>query len=35
MKDWAIQLLHAEPPISLANAITRRQERFESPASGT
>jgi hypothetical protein len=35
MKDWAIQLLHAEPPITLANAITRRQERFESPASGT
>ncbi len=34
MKDWAIQLLHAEPPITLANAITRRQERFESPASG-
>ncbi len=34
MKEWSIQLLHAEPPISLANSITRRQERFDSPASG-
>ncbi len=34
MKDWNIQLLQAEPPISLANSITRRQERFDSPASG-
>jgi hypothetical protein len=34
MKEWSIQLLHAEPPIALANAITRRQERFDSPASG-
>jgi hypothetical protein len=34
MKDWNIQLLQAEPPISLSNAISRRQERFDSPASG-
>ena len=32
MKDWAIQLLQAEPPISLSNAISRRQ--FDSPATG-
>ncbi len=34
MKDWSVQLLYAEPPITLANSITRRQERFDSPASG-
>jgi hypothetical protein len=34
MKEWSIQLLHSEPPIALANAMTRRQERFETPASG-
>jgi hypothetical protein len=34
MKEWTIQLLQAEPPISLANAISRRQERFDTPASG-
>jgi hypothetical protein len=34
MKDWTIQLLQAEPPISLSNAISRRQERFDTPASG-
>ena len=34
MREWSIQLLHAEPPISLANSITRRQERFDNPASG-
>jgi hypothetical protein len=34
MKDWTIQLLHSEPPITLSNAISRRQERFDSPASG-
>jgi hypothetical protein len=32
MKEWAIQLLQSEPPISLSNAISRRQ--FDSPASG-
>jgi hypothetical protein len=32
MKEWSIQLLHSEPPITLANAISRRQERFDSPA---
>jgi hypothetical protein len=35
MKEWSIQLLQAEPPISLSNAISRRQERFDSPVSGT
>ena len=39
MRDWHIQLLHTEPPISLANSLAnsmaRRQERFDSPASGT
>jgi hypothetical protein len=34
MKEWTIQLLQAEPPISLSNAISRRQERFDTPASG-
>ncbi len=34
MKDWSIQLLQADPPISLSNAISRRQERYDSPASG-
>ena len=34
MKEWTIQLLQAEPPISLSNAISRRQECFDSPASG-
>jgi hypothetical protein len=34
MKEWNIQLLQAEPPISLSNAISRRQERFDTPASG-
>jgi hypothetical protein len=35
MKEWSIQLLQSEPPITLSNAISRRQERFDSPASGT
>jgi hypothetical protein len=34
MKEWNIQLLQSEPPITLSNAISRRQERFDSPASG-
>jgi hypothetical protein len=34
MKEWSVQLLQADPPISLSNAISRRQERFDSPASG-
>jgi len=34
MKEWNIQLLQSEPPISLSNAISRRQERFDTPASG-
>jgi hypothetical protein len=34
MKEWNIQLLQVEPPISLSNAISRRQERFDTPASG-
>jgi hypothetical protein len=34
MKDWTIQLLQSEPTITLSNAISRRQERFDSSASG-
>jgi hypothetical protein len=34
MKEWSIQLLQSEPPIAMTNAISRRQERFDSPASG-
>jgi hypothetical protein len=34
MKEWTIQLLQADPPISLSNAISRRQDRFDSPATG-
>jgi hypothetical protein len=34
MKDWSIQLLQSDPPISLSNAISRRPERYDSPASG-
>ena len=34
MKEWNIQLLQSEPPIALSNAISRRQERFDNPASG-
>jgi hypothetical protein len=35
MREWNVQLLHVEVPISLANAISRRQERFDAPSSGT
>jgi hypothetical protein len=35
MKEWSVQLLQSEPPITLSNAISRRQERFDNPASGT
>jgi hypothetical protein len=34
MREWSVQLLHSEPPISLANSISRRPERFDNPASG-
>jgi hypothetical protein len=34
MREWSVQLLHSEPPISLANSISRRTERFDNPASG-
>jgi hypothetical protein len=34
MKEWNVQLLQSDPPITLSNAISRRQERFDSPASG-
>jgi hypothetical protein len=34
MKEWSVQLLQSDPPITLSNAISRRQERFDSPASG-
>ncbi len=29
MKDWAIQLLNAEPQLSLSHALARRQERYD------
>ncbi len=35
MKEWSVQLLQSDPPITLSNAMSRRQERFDSPASGT
>ena len=35
MREWGVQLLHVELPISLANPITRRQDRFDTPSSGT
>jgi hypothetical protein len=34
MKEWSVQLLQSDPPITLSNAISRRQERFDNPASG-
>ncbi|MDX6456572.1 MAG: hypothetical protein QOE55_269, partial [Acidobacteriaceae bacterium] len=34
MKEWNVQLLQSDPPITLSNAISRRQERFDNPASG-
>jgi hypothetical protein len=34
MKEWMIQLLQSEPPIPLSHALSRRPERFESPATG-
>jgi hypothetical protein len=34
MKEWSVQLLQSDPPITLSNAMSRRQERFDSPASG-
>jgi hypothetical protein len=35
MREWGVQLLHVELPISVANPISRRQDRFDSPSSGT
>jgi hypothetical protein len=35
MKEWSVQLLQSDPPITLSNAMSRRQERFDNPASGT
>lgn len=35
MREWAVQLLHAEAPISLAGSPSRRQDYFETPFSGT
>jgi hypothetical protein len=40
MREWTVQLLQPEPPISLASALSRRPEkfdqaRFEAPASGS
>jgi hypothetical protein len=34
MKEWAIQLLQSEQPKPLSAALSRRQERFESPGTG-
>jgi hypothetical protein len=34
MKEWTIQLLHAESPLSLSSAISRRLERYDTSASG-
>jgi hypothetical protein len=34
MKEWTIQLLQSDPAISLSHALSRRQERFESPGTG-
>jgi hypothetical protein len=34
MKEWTVQLLQSEPPISLSHALSRRQERFDSPGTG-
>ena len=34
LKEWSVQLLQSDPPITLSNAMSRRQERFDSPASG-
>lgn len=34
MKEWSVQLLQSDPPITLSNAMSRRQERFDNPASG-
>ena len=34
MKEWTIQLLQSEPPMSLSPALSRRHERFESPGTG-
>jgi hypothetical protein len=35
MREWGVQLLHVESPISLANPLPRRQDRFGTPSSGT
>jgi hypothetical protein len=34
MKEWTVQLLQSEPPPALSHALSRRQERFESPGAG-
>jgi hypothetical protein len=33
MREWSVQLLHVDPPISLASPVLRR-ERFDAPSSG-
>jgi hypothetical protein len=35
MRNWAVQLQHAEPAISLANPSARRPERFDTTSSGS
>jgi hypothetical protein len=34
MREWTIQLLQSETPVALSHALSRRQERFEKPATG-
>ncbi len=34
MREWTIQLLQSETPVTLSHALSRRQERFEKPATG-
>jgi hypothetical protein len=34
MKEWPIQLLQSEPAIALSHALSRRSERFDTPATG-
>jgi hypothetical protein len=34
MREWRVQLLQTDPPISLSHAISRRPDRFDNPATG-
>ena len=35
MRNWIIQLLQTDPPLSLSSAISRRLERYDTSASGS